>query len=309
MKYLSQLRFFAQACGIITALALVTSCGSTLTPKKAAKRLAQSPITSIFSHNSVHLPRNRDCYEVGPLSQRARSALITWLRDSTVKEMSYVYPQYYLTTTNVRGGSEVVWAILSDGRGNMVGVLAPSNKRVPAWDLPSIGSYKVFVCETDEREALGAAIMEDLADPERMRGTEVGYDQYRINELKRSGLSDKRYLISKPLNEHEQMRLEQERKDRIKAEEEARKKAESDKRKFGKSTVKGEDSDSAESSDGDDSSGDSSDTESLDTTGGSDASSDDESTDSSESDSTSSSGDESEDSSGDSEDSDTEDED
>lgn len=309
MKYLSQFRLTVKACGIIAAVALFASCSSSIAPKKAAKRLAQSPVTSVFSYNSFHLPKGRECKEAGPLSKRARNALITWLHNSTVKEISYAYPQYYLTTTNARGGGEVVWAILSDAKGNMLGVLAPSNKRVPAWDLPTVGSYKVFVCDTDERDALSAAIMEDLADPERMRGTEVGYDQYRINELKRRGLSDKRYLISKPLNEHEQMRLEQERKDRIKAEEEARKKAESDKRKFGKSTVKGEDSDSAESSDGDDSSGDSSDTESLDTTGGSDASSDDESTDSSESDSTSSSGDESEDSSGDSEDSDTEDED
>lgn len=291
MKYLSQLRFFAQACGIITALALVTSCGSTLTPKKAAKRLAQSPITSIFSHNSVHLPRNRDCYEVGPLSQRARSALITWLRDSTVKEMSYVYPQYYLTTTNVRGGSEVVWAILSDGRGNMVGVLAPSNKRVPAWDLPSIGSYKVFVCETDEREALGAAIMEDLADPARQIGTEVGYDQDRINSLKRRGVTDKRYLISKPLNESEQMQLEQERKAKAKAEEEAKKKAEDEKALFDEKPVKMETSDDSESPDEESSSDDSSDSESSD------------SSDNSGDDSDSSSDDESEDSSGDSGDS------
>ena len=308
MKYLSKFRFTAQACGIIAAVALITSCGSSITPEKAAMRLAQSPVTSVFSHNSVHLPKHRDCYEVGPLSKRARNALITWLHNSTVKEVSYAYPQYYLTTTNARGGSEVVWAILSDAKGNMLGVLAPSNKRVPAWDLPTVGSYKVFVCDTDERDALSAAIMEDLADPERRRGTEVGYDQERINSLKATGLSDKRYLISKPLNEQEKMQFEQERKERAKAEEEARKKAESEKAKFGKATVKGEDSGSAESLDSDSSSEDSSDTESLDTTDSSDVSSDDESTDSSESDSASSSDDENEESSGDSEDSDTEDE-
>lgn len=249
MKYLSQLRFAVHACGIVAALTLATSCSSTISPQKAARRLAQSPVASIFSHNSVHLPQHRDCYEMGALSKRARSALITWLHDSTIKEMSYVYPQYYLVTANVHGGGEVVWAILSDGRGNMVGVLAPANKRIPAWDLPTIGSYKVYVCNTPERDALSAAIMEDLADPKRKPGTEVGYDQPRIDTLKASGLEDKRYLLSKPLNENEQKQLEQQRKERARVEQEAKNNAADEKAKSDVDDGQEEASDDASSSD------------------------------------------------------------
>ncbi len=251
MKFLSPFRFTVQTCGIISALALLTSCGSSLTPQKAAVRLAQSPVASVFSHNDVHSPKLRDCYEAGPLPDRTRRALITWLHDSSVKEMSYVYPQYYVTTTNAKGGGEVVWAILSDNQGNMTGVLAPQNKRVPAWDLPTVGSYKVFVCDTPDREALSNAIMESLAD--------AGYDHVRIDTRKASGLADKRYLLSKPLNEEEQKQLERERKEKAKALEEAKKKAEADKAKFGTTPAA-----SAASDDSSESSEDSSDSSSDD---------------------------------------------
>ncbi len=284
MKDISLFRYTARVCGLVAALVTVSSCGSPLSPERAARRFDQSPVTSVFSHNSVHTPGHRDCYEVGPLPERTRRALITWLHNSTVKEMSYVYPQYYLTTTNAKGGGEVVWGILSDGQGHMVGVLVPTNKRVPAWDLPTIGSYKVFVCDTKERDALGAAIMEDLSDPARKLGSEVGYDQPRIDALKATGLTDKRYLLSKPLNENEQKQLEQERKEKAKAGEEAKGKAAKKNSEAGDDAAQQEASDDSGSSDDEDSdssSGDSSDSSSDssdDSEGGeSDSSSDDDS--------------------------------
>ncbi len=227
MKHLSLFHHIVRVCGLIAVLAMANSCSSVLSPEKAVRRLVQSPVTTVFSHNSKHFPNHRDCYEVGPLPERARRALVTWLHDSTIKEMSYVYPQYYLTTLNAKGGGEVVWAILSDGRGNMVGVLIPDNKRIPAWDLPTVGPYKVHVCDTYERDALSAAIMGDLADPVRKPGTEVGYDQERINALKATGLTDKQYLISKPRGDEASRQVKRGGEEKPKAEQKADKSPES----------------------------------------------------------------------------------
>ncbi len=190
MKFFSPIRFSFLACGLITASVMVTSCNTNVSPIKASERLASSPRISVFSHNSKHYAENRDCYEIGELPPRARRALITWLHDSEVVEMSYVYPQYYITSYNERGGGEVVWGILSDGKGNMVGVMVPDSKRVPAWDLPTVGAYKVYVCKTDEKKALGDAIMETLAD--------AHFDDRRLDSLRAMGLVDKQYLLSKP---------------------------------------------------------------------------------------------------------------
>lgn len=84
----------------------------------------------------------------------------------------------------------MVWGILSDGKGNMVGVMVPDSKRVPAWDLPTVGAYKVYVCKTDEQKVLGDAIMEALAD--------ANYDKTRLDSLRAMGVADKQYLLSKP---------------------------------------------------------------------------------------------------------------
>lgn len=210
MKSLSLSHLVALGCAAV----FLNACQSSdLAPQRAVSRLSQSPVVTVFSHNDMNSPRLRDCYEAGPMPERARRALTDWLRNSTVKEMSYVYPQYFITTLNARGGNEVAWALCSDGQGNLVGVLVPGNKRVPAWDLPTIGSYRVLVCESPEKRALGDAIMESLAD--------AGYDKVRIDTRKAAGITEKRYLISKPLNEAEEALLKAEKEAREKAAKEA----------------------------------------------------------------------------------------
>ena len=187
--------------------AIVSSCGSTstsLAPVRAAERLSHSPVSSVFSHNDVNSPKLRDCYEVGPLPERTRRALVTWLHNSTIKEFSYINPQYYITTVAPDGRGEVVWALCSDNQGHLVGVLVPRTRTSAAWDLPTIGSYKLFVCDTPEKEALSNAIMESLAD--------AGYDNVRINILKATGVTEMRHLISKPLSAEQQRQVEKERK-------------------------------------------------------------------------------------------------
>ncbi len=233
-------------------------------------------MVSVFSHNSKHYANNRDCYEVGPLPERARRALVTWLHNSVVKEMSYVYPQYYVTTYNARSkegrlSGEVAWGILSDGKGNMLGVLVPTDKRIPAWDMPSIGSFKVYVCETSARKELSDAIMETLADAQ--------YDTTRINSLKATGLDDQNYLISKPGTQAQQ--------DKSKAEEKSEQKEQGgEESKVSEDTKTDESTDSSASSESDTSS-ESSDTSSSDneedSSGESDDSSDDSSGDNSDS--------------------------
>lgn len=261
MKHLSSIAKTTFACGALAIAAVLSSCGTptSIAPTRAAERLSSSPISSVFSHNDVNSPKLRDCYEAGPLPERARRALVTWLHNSTVKDFSYVNPQYYITTTGPDGRGEVVWALCSDNQGNLVGVLVPNSSSSAAWDLPTIGNYKLLVCNTSEKQALSNAIMESLAD--------AGYDNVRIDILKAQGVSEKRHLISKPLNADEQRQLEQERKATAKALAEAKKKA----KEAGNNST-------ADSSSGDDSSDDDSSSETED-----DSSTDDDTSDSDDS--------------------------
>lgn len=230
----------------------LSSCesSSSLVPVRASEYLAQSPISSVFSHNDVNSPKMRDCYEVGPLPDRTRRALVTWLHDSVEKDFSYVNPQYYITTARTQGQGEVVWALCSDNQGNLVGVLVPRSRSVAAWDLPTIGNHKLLVYQGPDKEALSTAIMESLAD--------AGYDNVRINILKAQGVTERDHLISKPLNPEEQRLMEQERKARLKAMAEAKKKAKEEAKQLGISG--GDDED--DTSDSDSSSDDSSDSSS-----------------------------------------------
>jgi len=201
MKHLSLLRHIGMACAMASAMIAVSSCSSTVTPNSAVQRLQTSSSAVVFSYNDASSPRARVCEEAGPLPERAARALKAWLRSSTTKSFSYAYPQYYLALSNEktmhRGTS--VWGICSDGHGNLVGILIPRNG-VAAWDLPFVGEYRVLVCDTKQRKGLSDAIMESLAD--------AGYDATRINARKASGLTQKRYLISKPLSDEAQKKYD-----------------------------------------------------------------------------------------------------
>ncbi len=199
MKHLSLLRHIGMACAVASAMVAVSSCSSTVTPNSAVQRLQTSSSAVVFSYNDANSPRARVCEEAGPLPERAARALKAWLRSSTTKSFSYAYPQYYLALTNGRTGAQSVWGICSDGHGNLVGILIPRNG-VAAWDLPFVGEYRVLVCDTRQRKGLSDAIMESLAD--------AGYDATRINARKASGLTQKRYLISKPLSDEAQKKYD-----------------------------------------------------------------------------------------------------
>ena len=201
MKHLSLLRHIGMACAMASAMIAVSSCSSTVTPNSAVQRLQDSSSAVVFSYNDASSPRARVCEEAGPLPERAARALKAWLRSSTTKSFSYAYPQYYLALSNgngMRRGTSV-WGICSDGHGDLVGILIPRNG-VAAWDLPFVGEYRVLVCDTKQRKGLSDAIMESLAD--------AGYDATRINARKASGLTQKRYLISKPLSDEAQKKYD-----------------------------------------------------------------------------------------------------
>ncbi len=200
MKHFSLFKSLALACGTLMAAALFSSCSSTISPSRAANQLATGADVTIFSHNDVNHPNNRDCREAGPIPDRTSRALQAWLRNSTVKTFSYAYPQYYVAMQHPRTGMQSAWGICSDGQGNLVGVLIP-RRGVMAWDLPPVGDYRVYVCETDSRKALGDAVMNSLAD--------AGYDTFRIDSRKSIGLTQQRYLISKPLSDAAQKRYDE----------------------------------------------------------------------------------------------------
>lgn len=207
MKHLSLLKSFAVACGAMAAALVVSSCGSTPSPAAAYNQLQATQTAMVFSYNDAVTPAARICSEAGPLPERTARAMKAWLRASTVKTFSYAYPQYYVSLTDTRG-RQAVWGICSDGMGNLVGILIPRSG-VAAWDLPFIGNYRMYVCDTNERKGLSDAIMESLAD--------AGYDSYRIETRKSQGLTQGRYLISKPLSEKAQIKLAEIKKKEEKA--------------------------------------------------------------------------------------------
>lgn len=207
MKHLSLLKSFAVACGAMAAALIVSSCGSTPSPIAAYNQLQATQTATVFSYNDAVTPAARICSEAGPLPERTARAMKAWLRASTVKTFSYAYPQYYVSLTDTRG-RQAVWGICSDGMGNLVGILIPRSG-VAAWDLPFVGNYRMYVCDTNARKGLGDAIMESLAD--------AGYDAYRIDTRKAQGLTQGRYLISKPLSEKAQIKLAEIKKKEEKA--------------------------------------------------------------------------------------------
>lgn len=198
MKHLSLLKSVVLACGALLAATATSSCSSQISPSKAAEAITTSSV-SVFSSNDVSDPKLRHCSEVGQMPERAVRGLRTWLKNSTVHHQVYVYPQYYITLTNSKGKLEGVWGICSNAKGDLTGVLIP-RRGVMAWDLPHIGDYSMYVCETSERDALSKAIMDSLADG--------GYDAYRIDSRKARGLVMPRYLMSKPASDEEKKAYE-----------------------------------------------------------------------------------------------------
>lgn len=189
MKHFHLFKRIALTCGLAAAAALVSSCSTPVGPTiKRADQLREGTNVTIFSYNDASSPKHRLCTEAGPMPDNVGRALDMWLRNSTIKNFTYAYPQYYIALTSPNG-KQRVWGICTDGKANLVGILIPRDG-VAAWDLPYIGAYKMYVCDTADRRALSDAIMSYLA--------EAGYDEYRINARKASGLTDEKYLISKP---------------------------------------------------------------------------------------------------------------
>ena len=188
MKHFHLFKRIALTCGIAAAAALVSSCTTTSPSAERAAQLREGTNVTIFSYNDASSPKHRLCTEAGPMPDSVARALDMWLRSSTVKNFTYAYPQYYVALT-APSGRQRVWGICTDGKANLVGILIPRDG-VAAWDLPFIGAYKMYVCDTSQRRALSDAIMTYLA--------EAGYDEYRINARKASGLADGKYLVSKP---------------------------------------------------------------------------------------------------------------
>ena len=188
MKHFHLFKRISLACGLAATAALVTSCATTSPASKRAEQLREGTNVTIFSYNDASSPKNRLCTAAGPMPDNVARALDTWLRTSTVKNFNYAYPQYYVALTSPKGRQRV-WGICTDGKANLVGILIPRDG-VAAWDLPYIGSYRMYVCDTNQRRALSDAIMTYLA--------EAGYDAPRIEARKATGLTDEKYLVSKP---------------------------------------------------------------------------------------------------------------
>ncbi|MBR5330880.1 MAG: hypothetical protein IKV13_05250, partial [Akkermansia sp.] len=189
MKHFHFIKRIAVVCGMAAAAALVTSCSSTKSVRERADQFSDASNVTVFSYNDASSPKNRLCTEAGPMPANVYRALQAWLSSSTIKDFTYAYPQYYVAMT-APNGRQRVWGLCTDGKANLVGILIPRDG-VAAWDLPFIGAYKMYVCDTKQRRALSDAIMTYLHD--------AGYAATRIEARKASGLVSEKYLMSKPV--------------------------------------------------------------------------------------------------------------
>lgn len=203
MKHFPLFRNIVLTCGALAAAASMSSCTTLPSPGARAQQILNATNATVFSYNDAASPRNRLCTEAGPLPANTARAIRTWLEYSTIKNFAYAYPQYYIAMSHPKTGKQIVWALCSDAQGNLVGILIPRDG-VQAWDLPYIGNYRMYVCDTKERKGLSDAIMETLSD--------MGYDNARIEARKAMGLTEKEHLISKPLTDAEKKRLEEAKK-------------------------------------------------------------------------------------------------
>lgn len=186
MKQSSTLRLLFAAS---VAMLMTTSCATRYsTPERAASRASQS-IGTVFSYNDRTALSGRTCEQVGVLPLKTQRALVSWLKKSELKKFDYIYPQYFVEMTEIDTNRPRVWALCSDGRGNLVGIFIPKGN-IPAWELSNTGDYELYVCQGSSRDALSSSIMTSLA--------EAGYDKIRIDAKRATGLTEDRYLISKP---------------------------------------------------------------------------------------------------------------
>lgn len=190
---------FALVCGLAAAVLSMNSCSSTVSPAKMADRLGTAEYTQVYSFNDQLAPKAREFTACGALPERAHRALIQWLKESDVRNYSYARPQYYVELTSMNRKCRpvsTVWALCTDGRGNLVGVLAAKGKDPRT--LPTIGNYKLYVCNSENRAALNEAIMTSLAP----------CDDFRASYRTAKGLR----TISKPLPAAQIKALEEQRK-------------------------------------------------------------------------------------------------
>lgn len=198
-KFSSFHHTFALLCGLAGAVLSMSSCSSTLSPAKMANRLGTAEYTQVYSFNDQLASKAREFAPCGALPERAHRALLQWLKESEVRNCSYARPQYYVELTSMtRKCRQVstVWALCTDGRGNLVGVLAPRGKDPRT--LPTIGNYKLYVCNSANKAALNEAIMTSLAP----------CDSFRTGCRTAKGLR----TISKPLPAAQIKALEEQRK-------------------------------------------------------------------------------------------------
>ena len=188
MNTFSQLRLFAGALTLAGASLMVSSCSNYSSPARVSQKINTSH-SLVFSSNDQANPKYRVCTEVGVLPERARRALTTWLEKSELQQVSFAYAQYYIEVIDSKTNKPAVWALISDAKGNLLGVLITKSGK-PAWDLPRTTDLQLYVYQGPNRDALSRSIMNSLAD--------AGYDAPRINARVASGLTEDQYLISKP---------------------------------------------------------------------------------------------------------------
>lgn len=195
-KIFSFRKTFAMVCGLAVAVVSLDSCTSARSPKAMARTLEEAQYNQVYSFNDQLAPKAREFSACGALPERTHRALVQWLKESEARTYSYARPQYFVEisknapiespsspTCKKNKSRTMCWALCTDGRGNLTGVLAPAGK--DARTLPTVGNYKLYVCASRNKAALNEAIMASL-EP---------YDEFRVSYRTAKGLK----TLSKPV--------------------------------------------------------------------------------------------------------------
>ncbi len=172
MSTMKPLRSIAMLAIGVTAGLFATSCHH-VAPNSASQKLYNSSVTEVYGFNGSMAPASRQFQAYGPIPEKAKAAMVEYLKDAKWKTADYIHPQQFIQVDNAG------WILCTSTNGQLVGFLVPERATIEnVKKFPTCGNYKLLVNETPEAPALAYEILKGLQHS----------DAYRQSIRKRLGL-------------------------------------------------------------------------------------------------------------------------
>ncbi len=157
------LRSIAMLAIGVTASLLATSCHN-VAPNSASQKLYKSSVTEVYGFNGSMAPKSRQFQSYGPIPEKAKAAMVEYLKDAKWKTVDYIHPQQFIQVDNAG------WVLCTDTNGQLAGFLVPEQTGIQkAKYLPTCGNYKLLVNNTPEAPALAYDILKGLQHSDAYR--------------------------------------------------------------------------------------------------------------------------------------------